>query len=190
MEGKTQVALEVILSADRVLFEFKELNTQLAPSTSRQHMEQMWLSTPCEFIKINFDGATFTSQTAMGVGIVARNSEGLCLAWRTRCVNHADDAALAEALAAREAMRLAIQESWQNVILEGDCKNIISRLNSNDPDDSVIGPIVNDTQYLMRAIRRCKVDFIPRDCNLLAHSLARKVLDNLDGRNSLPLDLL
>ncbi|KAL0375713.1 UNVERIFIED_CONTAM: hypothetical protein Scaly_0688900 [Sesamum calycinum] len=190
MEGKTQRALEVILSADRFLFEFKELNTQMAPSTSPQRTEQMWLPPPCEFVKINFDGATFNFQTAMGVGIVARNSEGECLAWRTRCVNHTDDAALAEALAAHEAMRLAIQEGWQSVILEGDCKNIISRLNSNDPDDSVIGPIIDDTRYLKEAIERCRVDFIPRECNSLAHSLARKALDNLDGRNSLPPDLL
>ncbi|KAL0453606.1 UNVERIFIED_CONTAM: hypothetical protein Slati_1338700 [Sesamum latifolium] len=118
----------------------------------------------------------------MGAGIVARNSEGVCLAWRTRHFLYNSAADLAEALAAREAASLAIQRGWKSIILEGDCKNIIARLNSNDMDLSILGPIVDDIRKLMRSIPCCKAEFVPRECNSLAHNLARKAKANLDGR--------
>ncbi|KAL0402036.1 UNVERIFIED_CONTAM: hypothetical protein Slati_4233500 [Sesamum latifolium] len=165
MEGKSQQSLDAVLLADRSLHEFKEFSACLAPSPSPQRTEQCWLPPPSESVKINFDGAVFSSQTTMGAGIVVRNSEGVCLAWRTRRFLYASDADLAEVLAASEAASLAIQKGWQSIILEGDCKNIIARLNSNDVDLSVLGPIVDDTRNLMRSFSCCKAEFVPRECN-------------------------
>ncbi|KAL0374376.1 UNVERIFIED_CONTAM: hypothetical protein Sradi_3353300 [Sesamum radiatum] len=90
-------------------------------------------------------------------------------------VKQLENAGLAKALAAREAASLAIQKEWQSIILEGDCKNIIARLNSNDMDLSIFGPIVDDILKLMWSIPCCKAEFVPRECNSLVHNLARRL---------------
>ncbi|KAL0402251.1 UNVERIFIED_CONTAM: hypothetical protein Slati_4255000 [Sesamum latifolium] len=56
------------------------------------------------------------------------------------------DPALAEYLAARDAISLAIQGGWQEVILEDDYKIVINRLSSCAADNSYIGVIVEDVR--------------------------------------------
>ncbi|KAL0401581.1 UNVERIFIED_CONTAM: hypothetical protein Slati_4188000 [Sesamum latifolium] len=81
----------------------------------------------------------FGSSASLGVGVIARNHEGICLAWRLRRFDDSVDPALAECLAATEAISLAIREDWQEVILEGDCRIVINRLSSCAADNSYIG---------------------------------------------------
>ncbi|KAL0430762.1 UNVERIFIED_CONTAM: hypothetical protein Sradi_0702200 [Sesamum radiatum] len=107
MECKSQQSLDVVLLADRSLHEFKEFSARLVPSPSPQRTEQCWLPPPSESVK-SISMARFLFKTTMGAGIVARNSEGVCLARRTRRFLYASDVDLAEVLEVREAASLAI----------------------------------------------------------------------------------
>ncbi|KAK4420295.1 hypothetical protein Salat_2442600 [Sesamum alatum] len=85
--------------------------------------------------KINFDGSVFSSSNAMGVGMLARSDTGDILVWRTRHFPHAADLATAKALALRDAVQMALEKEWRNVIVGGGCLPIINRMVSVTEDN-------------------------------------------------------
>ncbi|KAL0424375.1 UNVERIFIED_CONTAM: hypothetical protein Sradi_0972300 [Sesamum radiatum] len=123
---------------------------------------------------------------SLGIGVIARNHEGSCMAWRLSRFDHSVNPTLVECLAAREAISLAIQEGWQEVILEGYSRIVINMLNSCAADNSYIGVIVEDVQCLMRAVHNCRAEFVPRELNSDAYQLARHAHQDSDGREFLP----
>ncbi|KAL0399540.1 UNVERIFIED_CONTAM: hypothetical protein Sradi_2297300 [Sesamum radiatum] len=76
------------------------------------------------FIKINYDGAIFLETSEVGIGIVARDSNGSCIGWLSKrfCFNATPE--IIETIAAREAVLLGIRRGWQKIVLEGDCSNL------------------------------------------------------------------
>ncbi|KAL0396039.1 UNVERIFIED_CONTAM: Retrovirus-related Pol polyprotein from transposon RE1 [Sesamum calycinum] len=68
-----------------------------SPSLRDTGTYSTWQAPSLDFVKINFDGAIFGREGAMGVGVVARNSQGQCLAWMAHRVPRAGDGELAEA---------------------------------------------------------------------------------------------
>ncbi|KAL0340353.1 UNVERIFIED_CONTAM: hypothetical protein Sradi_4552100 [Sesamum radiatum] len=48
-----------------------------------------WQDLSLNLVKINFDGVVFGREGEMGIGVVARNSQGQCLAWMAHRVPHA-----------------------------------------------------------------------------------------------------
>ncbi|KAK4406596.1 hypothetical protein Sango_0666100 [Sesamum angolense] len=167
MENKGQSAEEVVALADCFLNEFVEIRACLAPSQRVQREDIICQSLAQGIVKINFDGAVFVSCASLGVGVIARNHEGSCMAWQLRRFDHSVEPTLAECLAAREAISLAIQEYWQEDILEGDCRIVINRFNSCAEDNSYICAIVEDVRCLMRVVHNCKAEFVPWELNLM-----------------------
>ncbi|KAL0461471.1 UNVERIFIED_CONTAM: hypothetical protein Slati_0034700 [Sesamum latifolium] len=107
-----------------------------------------WTPPPTECIKVNFDGAILDSGLALGIGVVARNDAGRCLAWASLKLDRGGVAEMAEAYAAREAVRLAIRHHWRWVIFEGDCESLLLKLSSAQQDCSLVSPLVYDTCFL------------------------------------------
>ncbi|KAL0339429.1 UNVERIFIED_CONTAM: hypothetical protein Sangu_1465000 [Sesamum angustifolium] len=75
---------------------------------------------------------------ALGVGVVARTNAGECLAWISTRIDRGGSAEVAEAYAGREACRLACQQQWEQVIVEGDCASLLSKLSAEQEDFSVV----------------------------------------------------
>ncbi|KAL0443983.1 UNVERIFIED_CONTAM: hypothetical protein Slati_2121000 [Sesamum latifolium] len=61
-------------------------------------------------IKLNFDGAILDRGSAMGIGVVARDEYGSCIAWISHSLNKVRHGELAEAWAAVEAIQLATRQ--------------------------------------------------------------------------------
>ncbi|KAL0359843.1 UNVERIFIED_CONTAM: hypothetical protein Sangu_0833700 [Sesamum angustifolium] len=100
-------------------------------------------------VKINFDGAMFERVGEMGVGAVARDSRGHCLAWLTHRIPRPGVGEVAEAWAAREAIQLALRHGWCRVVFEGDCVSLIRKLVNQQRDLSIVGPLVSDILYFL-----------------------------------------
>ncbi|KAK4384243.1 hypothetical protein Sango_2735800 [Sesamum angolense] len=86
---------------------------------------------PAGKIKINFDGALLDGGVAIGVGIIAHDPTGVCLAWQSLHLVRKGLAFVVEAYAARAPTLLAWSLQWQEVLIEGDCALLISRLSTN-----------------------------------------------------------
>ncbi|KAK4410281.1 hypothetical protein Sango_0101100 [Sesamum angolense] len=103
--------------------------------------EQLWIivenaAAQAGTIKINFDGPVLHKGCKVGIGRVARDSTGSVLAWFSRKYQRQVNGEIAEALAAREAVDLAIRHGWNRILIEGDCLNLINKLNRYEPDQS------------------------------------------------------
>jgi hypothetical protein len=67
------------------------------------------------------------------------------------------------------------------VQLEGDAKNVISAIISNDPDDSHRGQVIEDIRQTLRAIPCWETRHVRREENHVAHMLAdMAVRDNVN----------
>ncbi|XP_011073061.1 uncharacterized protein LOC105158122 [Sesamum indicum] len=109
----------------------------------------------------------------MGIGVVARDEYGSCIAWISRRMNKVRHDELAEAWAALEAIQLAIPQGWSSVILKGDCPTLITKLQSPNQDYSVVGTLVSNIQATVGAFSSWSFSFVKRICNADAHALAK-----------------
>ncbi|KAL0456740.1 UNVERIFIED_CONTAM: hypothetical protein Slati_1013200 [Sesamum latifolium] len=91
-----------------------------------------------------FTGLYFRNGVDIGLGVVARDQTGTVIAWMSLKFPRKADAEHTEAFAARATAELANSYGWPRVILEGDCLNLIRKLNTPAPDLSNIGPVVSD----------------------------------------------
>ncbi|KAL0376653.1 UNVERIFIED_CONTAM: LINE-1 retrotransposable element O protein [Sesamum calycinum] len=145
-----------------------------------------WQYPPPNFIKLNFDGAVFDRGKETGIGVVARNDRGDCVGWLSLRLAKTSDGPLAEAFAAREAVLFAINRGWQNVVLEGDCATLITKLLPGLRDFSAIGSITLDIQNLISYFQFSRFSFVQRSCNSVAHVLAKLALGSASGESNIP----
>ncbi|KAL0456254.1 UNVERIFIED_CONTAM: LINE-1 retrotransposable element O protein [Sesamum latifolium] len=131
-------------------------------------------------IKINFDGSVLDGGATLGLGVVARDLKGRCLFWQSSRLLSQGPAILAEALAAREAIRFVVRQACRTVIIEGDCASLLDKISEDRPDHSVVGPIVFYIKALASQVQFIKFLFVHRSGNAVADKLARMAI-NLEG---------
>ncbi|KAL0439589.1 UNVERIFIED_CONTAM: hypothetical protein Slati_2441900 [Sesamum latifolium] len=155
-------------------------------SLGSRHISPIWTAPPSGFIKLNSDAAIFQSVGDFGVGVIARDSGGHCLAWSALRLHHSLSPEVAEAWAARIAIQLAHRFGWTNIILEGDCASVHSHLSSPGACSSAISPIVFDIISLSTSFNSCVFSLVRRTGNTVAHSLARHAVNRDEGTDLLP----
>ncbi|KAL0303741.1 UNVERIFIED_CONTAM: hypothetical protein Sradi_6242200 [Sesamum radiatum] len=144
-----------------------------------------WSPPPVNVVKINFDGALFVNEGESGIGVVAHDSAGSCLAWLSHGLPNCLSPELVEAKAAREALSMAQRLHWRRIILEGDCLPLLQKLKSLREDYSATGPITSDIFHILSVFNCVSFSFIKRSGNSVAHSLARTSF-GLQGVGDLP----
>ncbi|KAG8373060.1 hypothetical protein BUALT_Bualt12G0131500 [Buddleja alternifolia] len=140
-----------------------------------------WVAPPTNVIKINFDGGVLVEKKGVGSGVVARNSNGSCLGWLSKFFLDIEDPEHAKAIIAREAMELAYRFGWRNIILEGDCAQVISKLQSPDTDSSFIASLISNVKFLCSRFACVSFCQVKRSDNCVAHTLARSAVGSLEG---------
>ncbi|MBA0628537.1 hypothetical protein Godav_023254 [Gossypium davidsonii] len=61
---------------------------------------------------------------------------------------------------------------WAKIIIEGDALSIIKKCKMNSYDRSMIGALIYDIHQIMTKSSNISFEYIPREGNSLAHSLA------------------
>ncbi|KAG8371230.1 hypothetical protein BUALT_Bualt13G0066100 [Buddleja alternifolia] len=138
------------------------------------------------FIKINFDGAVDKVSNRAGLGVVGRDLAGNYVSWSRIHLKFASDPEHIEALTGIEALRLARRENWEAVEVEGDYLLLINKLCALNKDLSAISHLVDDILSLSSLISVCSFSFTKRLGNVVAHNLARVVVENLEPVLVLP----
>ena len=110
----------------RVFMEHKDAWKE---KNERPSKDVVWSPPPKSWIKFNFDAAIRDEKTT--VAVVGRDTAGnLVLAWSKQF--ESGNSLLGEARAAWFSMRCAVNEGFQNIILEGDAWNVIEPLKKSD----------------------------------------------------------
>ncbi|KAL4352687.1 hypothetical protein GQ457_06G008940 [Hibiscus cannabinus] len=81
-------------------------------------------------------------------GIVFRNNEGLLMAAAVFPHSYMPNSCVAEAQACLDAVSLAHELSFHNIIIEGDSLIVIKKLNSASTDRSLISMFISDVKHL------------------------------------------
>ena len=127
---------------------------------------------PTGMIKLNID-ASLAIDGWVGLGVVARNSDGDVSFAATRRVRAHWTAEIAEAKGIELAVRLCRRYGLQNVVIESDCLTVINRLSKHaiflSDLDIVLHNIFASSVHLSSLVN----SHVKRDGSVVAHNLAR-----------------
>ncbi|KAL0364053.1 UNVERIFIED_CONTAM: hypothetical protein Sangu_0502900 [Sesamum angustifolium] len=156
------------------------------PPPHRLISPPQWQYPPPNFIKLNFDGAVFDQERKLGLVLWQGTIGGIVLVGCLCVWLRLQTAPWLKLFAAREAVLFAINRGWQNVVLEGDCATLITKLLSGLRDFSAIGSITLDIQNLISYFQFSRFSFVQRSCNSVAHALAKLALGSASGESNIP----
>ena len=97
-----------------------------------------------------------------------------------------------EALAAQQAMELALEIGLNKGVLEGDSLILMNALKTNSHSLAQFGHIIKDIQFLTSQFSIISFSHVKRHCNTIAHSIARRALSFSSlqvWREDVPLEL-
>ncbi|CAN6684720.1 unnamed protein product [Malus baccata var. baccata] len=132
-------------------------------------------------IKVNTDAAWRKETSCAGVGWVAWDFAGLLQAAGGTGGRLCHSAAAAEMLAIRTALECCVRLGYKSVAIESDAKNIIQMIRNETTLDCSLECTLGDIVTLARGLESVTFDFISRESNCAAHSVAKYVF--LEGKD-------
>ncbi|XP_057432537.1 uncharacterized protein LOC130725312 [Lotus japonicus] len=160
------------LSMEKVLARLNALESIPSGPIVRRTMEHStrWYPPQANVLKLNFD-ASFVDKVA-GFGLIARNNEGLIMT--TACAYPVDTSTtlLAEALAFRWAITLALNLHFLEVCFETDCLQLYEAWNKGRQGSSYLMSILSDCRNLISGFNVCCFSFVCCSGNSVVDRLA------------------
>ena len=124
-------------------------------------------------LKLNFDAAIFSDLNYLGSGVIIRNEKGDVMALMSARAPPVNDSEEAKILACRKAIEFAIDAGFTELIMEGDNTAVMQALTSSGANQSHLGHIIQDIQWLAQGLRWVRFSCVNRGVNSVAHVLAR-----------------
>ena len=103
------------------------------------------------------------SLDGVGIGVVIREEKGRVVAAMSKTRQGILEPSTGEAFGAFHAARLITELGLQNLILEGDAKQIVEAISSHTSTWSRYGHLVDDTKRLLCSLPRWKCVFTHRN---------------------------
>ena len=126
-------------------------------------------------LKINTDAA-FWAETGNGAtACVIRDHHGGFVLAQAKWYDNFLNAVVGEALACRDAVKMAAQFGFHKIHLETDCLELIQLWEKRVMQRSIIAPILSEINELMLASTEFVFTFASRSCNRVAHLLAKQI---------------
>ncbi|KAL0005544.1 hypothetical protein SO802_013105 [Lithocarpus litseifolius] len=177
--GKWKTGMEITRWAAIYLAEY----TAATKSTSfpRQMLElrSLWTPPPASLFKVNVDGAVFSSQGSVGIGVLIRDEEGRVEAALSKKIMAPVGAVEAEAKAFEAGILFAKDIGIQEFILEGD-SIIYNALCDTSSPPSAEEPVTIGMHALCRDFGRVEFSHVRRQGNRPTHLLAKHAQSIVD----------
>nr|XP_023880709.1 uncharacterized protein LOC111993087 [Quercus suber] len=122
-----------------------------------------WQPPPADLMKINFDGAVFSSVNAAGIGVVIRNNLGQVIASCSQRLSQAYSSNEVEALAAAKAVSFAVEIGITKAVLEGDSLTIMKALSSDHSSLAPFGLMIDDVKFSAENFDQLLYSHVKRD---------------------------
>ena len=159
--------------AREYLQEFQSSQTTHHPNPSPQQQVQ-WKKPTTSGFKVNYDGAVFAETAEAGIGVVVRTATGSLMATLSQKIRYPLSVEATEAMAARRAVRFALELGLTEVEFEGDSRVITDALTGEKYSQADFGVIIEDTKALAQLLHKHSFLHVKRMGNLVAHALARR----------------
>ncbi|XP_035545169.1 uncharacterized protein LOC118348227 [Juglans regia] len=129
-------------------------------SVMREIRNQVWKKPRESFIKANWDATVDQKEKKMRIGVMIRDEEGEVLVVVEGHQRNVDQPAVAKSYA----------------LWKGDAQLIVKAVNNQEEDRSVYGSIVEASKKLISSWKDWSVEFVYRNANEAAHTLAKEAL--------------
>ena len=126
--------------------------------------------------KINIDATLNVHGQMSGLGVVIRDCNGQVMASLCSQLGVCYSPEIAEVLAIRRGLRLAMETGLVPVVLESDASVVVNAIGSQDRSSYDVGIIIHDISCLLRSPCFNSISFVPRLANKVAHGLAKLAL--------------
>ncbi|CAK9171319.1 unnamed protein product [Ilex paraguariensis] len=123
-------------------------------------------------VKINFDGAIFSSIKAVGIGVVIRDWRGRFCAGLSRLIRRPLSVESVETLAACCALDLGRQLGYSSIVLEGDALSVVEAIGKKEPNLSEAGHLIELIQSSTELLMDFSSSWVWRSANGVADALA------------------
>ncbi|XP_021767815.1 uncharacterized protein LOC110732205 [Chenopodium quinoa] len=171
--GKKKDMMDVIHRAVSMVGEFEDANAEKCKrSISAETLECCWKVPSSGIIKVNSDAAIFnTNQVGLG-GVIRDEIRDVVVA---TCVQLAGrfEVEVAEAMAMRHAMKIAMESGFLKICLETDNLKLHHCLKKGRADPTEFGFIIKDILLLASSCHAASFAFVKRNGNRVAYSLAK-----------------
>ena len=126
-------------------------------------------------LKINTDAA-FSDESKQGaMSCIIRDHRGAFYAAQARWYEKGFDACSMEAMACKDSLIFAGQLGVQRVTMETDCLQLVQLWNKREDQRSIIDSTLREIAELSLAFQDFTLSFVSRNCNKVAHTLAKQV---------------
>lgn len=174
-EAKTVNPMAAVLHAKSIIaeyFQFAQSHISTAETPLRlNNVYQVWRPPSNRTVKVNTD-ASFNKVKKIGcAGIIARDKEGKILFGISKSFV-ANSPILAEAIALREAIAVALNFGISDVIFENDCLDLIQACRGNFQIGEIKG-IVQDILQYKSQFQNCGFTWVAKGGNMVAHQIAK-----------------
>ena len=134
-----------------------------------------WLPPLVGSVKVNCDASLVAVCPGVGIGCCLRDSYGVLLRAVSIFKRCSPFVLLAELVAIAEGLKIAKDYGFPHVVLESDSKGAIDIVLSRELYLNEVGSVLLD---IFEFAKNMDVifNFVPRVCNVVAHSLARHAL--------------
>lgn len=131
-----------------------------------------WQPPPLGVIKINTDVGLPANSSDSWISMVVRDSSGSCVWWSKKRIIGRPKPVDGEAQAILHGLNIAVVHGWRNIVVESDCKQLISCRSRPSRSLASFRAIVDACPELSSFFHSICFCFIRRSGNLLAHRLA------------------
>lgn len=131
---------------------------------------------PEGWFKVNVDAAIKMSDQQAGLGIVIKSSRGNTIAAAVERIPFQGNVACMEAEAALFGLQKFIQVNCVPIIIESDSSEVVDLSLSRKDSMTEIGWTIAEIQKLLKSQNLSRIQHAPRECNVVADSLAKLAL--------------
>lgn len=131
-----------------------------------------WLKPSPGVLKCNTDASIIEQQRLTGICICFRDEHGAFIRARTDVFSPSLLVPEGEALGLLQALRWASEMGIGACIFEIDCKTVVDNIHSSKKDYPEFGVLISGCKSILATRSNFKIDFIRRQANVVAHSLA------------------
>ncbi|KAK3230053.1 hypothetical protein Dsin_001934 [Dipteronia sinensis] len=163
---------------NNLLYEFRGSGKGSRVSKSCQPGAKVWTLLVSGSFKLNVDTTLDSDISRYGAGLVIRNDRGLIIVAAALSFNGNVPVDIAEAKAVLEGLLIAIDLVIFPLCIESDAYGVVGLCNEVNISNGDIDNVISEMVSLEVRYTDVSIVHISRDCNRLAHSLAKFAISN------------
>ena len=140
-------------------------------------VQNRWKPPPAGWFKANVDATVKIDQQRTGLGVVIRNPKGKVVVAAMKTTIFLDKVDYAEAEATQFGLEIAEHAGCIPVIMESDAQEVVSLMFGKKSTRTEIFWVVAEVHDQIKRLKHVKVQYTLRNCNSVAHSLAKLALE-------------